>query len=184
VKKRLATILFHSLGWKTVGDVPPHIKKYVIVAGPHTSNWDFFFGVLYFIMKDIPMNFLIKKDWYFFPFNIILNALGGIPVNRKKKENRTDEIAESFNKFDRLALLITPEGTRSYSPKWKKGFYYIAEKANVPIILGYIDYEKKIGGIGPVFQPTGNIDEDIKEIKSFYFDKKGKNPKNGIKPVN
>ncbi|PJA07307.1 MAG: acyltransferase, partial [Flavobacteriales bacterium CG_4_10_14_0_2_um_filter_32_8] len=130
--KKLASFIFHSLGWKSVGEVPSDIKKYIIIGAPHTSNWDFFYGILFFLMKGIPLKFFIKKEWYFFPFNILLKSLGGIPVDRSKKENLTDQIADFFNQHEKLAILITPEGTRSYNPQWKKGFYYISQKTKAP----------------------------------------------------
>lgn len=178
--KKLSSFLFHLLGWKAVGEIPPDIKKYIIIAAPHTSNWDFFYGRLFFLMKGIPLKFFIKQEWYVFPFNYLFKILGGIPVNRSKHQKLTDQIAEVFNHYDELAILIPPEGTRSYNPNWKKGFYYISQKANVPIILGYIDYENKIGGFGPVFNVTGNVEKDIETIKKFYIGIKGKFPENGV----
>ena len=178
--KKLASFTFHSLGWKTKGEIPSEVKKYIIVAAPHTSNWDFFYGMLFFLMKGIPLRFFIKKEWYIFPFNYLFKSLGGIPVNRGKNQNLTDQIADVFNHYDELALLIPVEGTRSYNPNWKKGFYYISQKANVPIILGYIDYENKIGGIGPVFQTTNDVEKDIESMKSFYKGIKGKFPEKGV----
>ena len=178
---KIAAFIYRILGWSTVGEIPPDLKKYVIIAAPHTSNWDFFYGRLYFYMKNIPVKFIIKKDWYFPPFSYFFDKMGGIPVDRSKNTNLTDEIAKSIHDYDRIAILVTPEGTRKYSPDWKKGFYFIAQKANVPIVLGYVDYEKKIGGIGPVFHPTGDVEKDIEEIKKFYLDKKGRFPENGVK---
>ena len=179
--KKLASFIFHSLGWKAVGEIPTGIKKYIILAAPHTSNWDFFYGRLFFLMKGMPIKFFIKKEWYFFPFKYLFNYLGGIPVNRKKKENLTDQVAASFKEHDEFVVMIPPEGTRSYNPNWKKGFYYIAKKANVPIILGYIDYEHKTGGLGPVFHITDNVENDIETIKKFYRNIKGKYPEKGVK---
>ena len=173
--------MFHALGWKAVGEIPKEIKKYVIIAAPHTSNWDFFYARLFFIMKDIPLRFFIKQEWYFFPFNYLFKTLGGIPVNRSQKENLTKEVAKYFDNHQELAILIPPEGTRKYNPNWKKGFYYVAQNAKVPIVLGYIDYEKKIGGFGPVFYPTGDLDKDMLEIKSFYKGIKGRFPENGVR---
>jgi len=126
------------------------------------------------------MKFFIKKEWYVFPLNYLFKSLGGIPVNRSKNQNLTDEIADVFNHYEELALLVPAEGTRSYNPNWKKGFYYISQKANVPIILGYIDYEKKIGGIGPIFHTTNDVEKDIESIKGFYRGIKGKFPEKGV----
>lgn len=178
---KIAAFIYRILGWTTSGEVPSDLKKYVIIAAPHTSNWDFFYGRLYFYMKNIPVKFIIKKDWYFPPLSYLFDKMGGIPVDRSKNTNLTDEIAKSILDHDCIAILVTPEGTRKYNPDWKKGFYYIAQKAKVPIVLGYVDYEKKVGGIGPVFYPTGEVEKDITEIKKFYLDKKGRFPENGVK---
>lgn len=107
--------------------------------------------------------------------------MGGVPVDRKKNNNLTDIAASYFDNSESLYLLFTPEGTRSYSPNWKKGFYYIAQKAQVPIYIGYVDYEKKIGGFHSLFQPTGDVDADIKEIKKILSQYKGKYPEKGIR---
>ena len=178
--KRLSSFVFHALGWRAEGDVPLGIKKYIILAAPHTSNWDFFYGRLFFLMKGVPLKFFIKQEWYFFPFNYLFKSLGGIPVNRGKNQNLTDQIAAVFNQYDELAIMIPPEGTRSYNPNWKKGFYYISRKANVPVVLGYIDYQHKIGGLGPVFYITDDVEKDIESIKKFYRGIKGKFPEQGV----
>ena len=181
VIKKLASFTFHAFGWKAVGELPSNIRKYILVGAPHTSNWDFFYGMLFFLMKGIPLKYFIKKEWYFFPFNYLFKALGGVPVDRSTNKNLTDQMAEIFEKYDELAILITPEGTRSYNPDWKKGFYFIAQKTGAPIILGYIDYEKKVGGFGPVLKTTGDVDKDSELMKNFYKDKKGKFPEKGVR---
>ena len=178
--KRLASYIFHILGWKAEGEIPSTIKKYIILAAPHTSNWDFFYGRLFFLMKGIPLKFFIKQEWYFFPFNYLFKALGGIPINRGVNQNMTDQVADVLKQYDELAIMIPPEATRSYNPNWKKGFYYISQKANVPIVLGYIDYENKIGGLGPVFHITDDVEKDIESIKDFYRNIKGKFPEQGV----
>jgi 1-acyl-sn-glycerol-3-phosphate acyltransferase len=114
--------------------------------GPHTSNWDFIIGRLAFSHFGVKGKFLIKKEAFFFPFGYILKAMGGIPVNRGKSTNLIDQAVQYFDESEELYMVFTPEGTREYSPEWKIGFYYIAQKANVPIYIGYMDYEKKIGG--------------------------------------
>ncbi|TXB67182.1 glycerol acyltransferase [Vicingus serpentipes] len=177
---KIAAFIYKLLGWKTVGSIPPELKKYVILAAPHTSNWDFLYGRLYFYIFKIPVKFFIKKEWFFFPMGFLFDLMGGVPVDRSKNTNLTDEIAKSFEQNDKMAMMVTPEGTRSYSPDWKKGFYFIAQKANVPIILGFLDYPNKEAGFGPVFYPTGDIDKDIEEIKSFYRTKKGRFPEKGV----
>ena len=173
--KRIANfILYKLMGWQKKGEIPKDLKKYVLIAAPHTSNWDFVYAKLYFWAAGIPVKIPIKSDLFFFPLGPILKAMGGIPVNRKKSTNLTSAIAQMFKERDELVLVITPEGTRSYAPEWKKGFYYIAQEANVPIVLGYIDFKTKTTGIGPVFKPTGNVEKDLEEIVNFYKQFEGK----------
>lgn len=176
----LAKLIFFIGGWKVVGTVPPDIKKAVMIAAPHTSNWDFLWARLAFFILGLRLRYTIKKELFFFPLGFILKALGGIPIDRSKKTNMVDYMVGLYQEFDDLILLITPEGTRSYSPEWKKGFYFISDGANVPILLGYLDYAKKHAGIGPVFQTTGDVDKDIQEIQSFYKDITPKYPEKGV----
>jgi 1-acyl-sn-glycerol-3-phosphate acyltransferase len=149
--------------------------------GPHTSNWDFIIGRMTFAKYKVNTKILIKKELFFFPLGIILRALGGIPVDRSKGTNVTDQAVKYFEDSDELFMIFTPEGTRSYNPNWKKGFYHIAEKAKVPIYLGYIDYEKKIGGFWGEFKPTGDVKKDIEDIKKILGQYKGRFPENGIR---
>ena len=130
----------------------------------------------------IDVKILIKKELFFFPMGIFLKAVGGVPVDRKGgKTNITGQIAKKFAEQDKLCVLFTPEGTRSYNPNWKKGFYYLAIKADVPIFLGYIDYKHKTGGIKKKFVPTGDVNKDLEEIKAFYKDYSGKFPDQGVR---
>lgn len=177
---KIALFIFKLFGWKIVGELPP-FKKFVIIGAPHTSNWDFFIGRLYFFVYKIPVQFFIKKEWFFFPMNLLLKSLGAIPVNRSKNTRLTEEIVKTFNTREKLVMLVTPEGTRKYNPEWKKGFYYIALKAKVPIVMGFIDYSTKTTGIGPYIYPSGNIEEDMKIILDFYRTKKGRFPDQGVR---
>lgn len=113
--------------------------------------------------------------------NLLLKALGAIPVNRSKNTRLTEEIVKTFREREELVMLVTPEGTRKYVPEWKKGFYYIALSAKVPIVMGFVDYSTKTAGIGPYLYPSGNIDEDMKTIMDFYRTKKGRFPENGVR---
>lgn len=168
-------------GWKIDPHAPKGVEKCVVCMGPHTSNWDFILGRMAFNSYGVKPKFLIKKDLFFFPLGIILKALGGIPVDRKKNNNLTQLATDIFDQSTSMFMVFTPEGTRSYNDKWKKGFYYIAQNAKVPIYLGYIDYDKKIGGFLERFEPTGNVDADIKYIKKQLSQFKGRNPEYGIK---
>ncbi|MCC7332111.1 MAG: lysophospholipid acyltransferase family protein [Flavobacteriales bacterium] len=177
---KISYLLLKILGWKIVGELPP-FKKFVIIGAPHTSNWDFIIGRAYFFIYNIPVQFFIKKEWFFFPMNLLLKVLGAIPVNRGKNTKLTEEIIKSFDSRENLVMLVTPEGTRKYNPDWKKGFYYIALGAKVPIVLGFVDYSTKTAGIGPHLYPSGNIEEDMKFIKDFYRTKKGRFPEQGVR---
>ena len=167
-------------GWKIDANAPEGIKKAVIVVGPHTSNWDFIIGKIAFMQYGIQGRFLIKKELFFFPFGYFLKKLGGIPVDRKKNNRFTEQAVEFFDSNDTMFMVFTPEGTRKYNPNWKKGFYYLALKAEVPILLAFIDFPSKTGGFLEVFYPTGNIDEDIIAIKMKLGQFKGRYPEKGI----
>lgn len=168
------------LGWRIQGQKPKY-KKFVLTAAPHTSNWDFVIAVTTFYILGIKGKFTIKKDLFFFPLGPILRMLGGFPIDRKNGNSGTvDQMIDEFNKRQELVFLVTPEGTRSANQNWKKGFYYLAKGAKVPIVLGYADYEKKVAGIGPTFFPSGQVQEDIGKIKEFYRDKKGRFPEQGV----
>lgn len=178
--KFLIRIILKLSGWKIDQHSPAGVNKCVIVVGPHTSNWDFIIGRMAFTMYGIKPKILIKKELFFFPFGLILRALGGIPVDRKKNNNITDLAVKIFNENENLFMVFTPEGTRKYNPNWKKGFYYIAQKAKVPIYICYMDYERKIGGFHSLFQPTGDVDKDIAYIKNVLGQFKGKFPEKGV----
>jgi len=179
--------IFKILGWKIVGEVPPHPKAILVIA-PHTSNWDFFYGMTTIFIKKAKAKFAIKKEIMFFPLGTILKWLGAIPIDRGaptsiingKRISQVSKMVELLNQQEKMFLIIAPEGTRKYAKRWKTGFYHIAVKAGVPIILGYLDYSKKEAGIGPTVYPTGNIDADIATIKDFYKTKSGKYPDQGV----
>jgi len=170
------------MGWRIHEQQPDGVRKAIVCVAPHTSNWDFVIGKIAFGYYGIPTKFLIKKELFFFPLGILLRRLGGIPVDRKKKTNLTDQAVEYFSHYDDIFLVFTPEGTREYNPEWKKGFYHIAERAGVPIYLGFIDYKNKTGGFDGKFEPTGDVDGDILEIKRRLVKYSGRTLTNGIRP--
>lgn len=166
--KLLGYIFKKFFGW-TISYQVVIPDKCVICAAPHTSNWDFLIGFSLFISSTGKYpRFLMKKEWFFFPLGNILRSIGGIPVNRDKKSSLSHKMAELLRSETDFQLAISPEGTRKGNPKWKTGFYHIAEAASLPIVLAHIDYLKKEFGIHTIFQPTGNIDHDIREIKEYY----------------
>lgn len=173
--KRISRFILHLLGWKIEISVPDY-PKCVICVAPHTSNTDFFLGKLAYLSVGRRAGFMIKKDWFFFPLNLILRAMGGVPVDRNKHTDLIDQIVEEFEKRDHFCIAITPEATRKRNPHWKKGFYFIAMKANVPIVLAYIDYKEKTIGLKRTFVPTGDFKKDLVEIKQFYKNYHAKYP--------
>lgn len=181
--KKIAAFLLWIMGWKVDKTAPEGVKKCVIVVGPHTSNWDFIIGRLAFKTYGVNARFLIKKELFFPPMGWILKAMGGIPVDRQGKNNVTNTAVRLFEENESMYIVFTPEGTRSYNPNWKKGFYHIARKANVPIYISYMDFERKIGGFYEPFTPTGDPDADIAYIKSVLSQFKGKYPEKGIRKV-
>lgn len=163
------------LGWRLVGEARLH-PKCVIIAAPHTSNWDFLYGLAIAYSANIRPGFIGKDSLFRWPLGYFFRALGGIPVNRRERKNAVHQLADVFNERDSLLLAIAPEGTRSKVDYWKTGFYYIALEAKVPILLGFFDYERKVAGFGPYIFPSGDIAADMQVIQKFYADKKGKNP--------
>jgi len=156
-----------------VTDIPKE-KKYVLIFAPHTSWTDFVIGKIALTAMGIQTTFLIKKEFFFFPLGQYLRYLGGYPVDRKHAHKLTDVLANYISEKEKITLIITPEGTRRRVETWKRGFYYIAQNAQVPIALGYLDYRSRKGGIGPVFKPTGNYDTDLNIIQNFYKGMRGR----------
>jgi 1-acyl-sn-glycerol-3-phosphate acyltransferase len=174
--KRISYFILRLAGWKVIGKFPREYRKCVVIEAPHTSMWDFIIGWLGFQVLDIKASFLIKKEMFVFPIGGILKRLGGIPVDRGRSNNVVDDLSRRYNASESLVIIITPEGTRKRVDHWKKGFYYIALHAKVPIVMAYLDYGKKEGGVGPVFWPSGNFQEDWKIIEDFYKGKKARHP--------
>lgn len=178
--KSISKFIFNKImGWSIPNEVP-NPDKCIIAVAPHTSNWDFIIGKLAYSSLGRPANFLIKKEWFFFPFNIFFKNIGGVPIERNKNNSTTDTLAAEFAKHDTLHLAITPEGTRKAKKEWKGGFYFIALKAKVPIILVGLDYAKKEALFLDKFIPTGDFENDIIKIKSYFKGIQGKHPQNFI----
>ena len=170
-------ILYKWWGWKKNVTVE-HPDKFIICLAPHTSNWDFILGQLYTRAEGMQINFLMKKEWFFWPLGVLFRHIGGIPVYRSKKTSMTDTMAQTAREHKTFRLCITPEGTRKPVTEWKKGFYFIALKAQLPILLYGVDYEKKLIVATETFYPTGNLEADMQHIKNYFKDFKGKKPEN------
>ncbi len=164
--------------WKIVGEVPKE-KKFVLIAAPHTSNWDFPLLMAMACMLRFEIYWMGKDALFAGPFGPFMRWLGGIPIDRRNTNNVVEATVNAFNRSEQLIVVIPPEGTRSKVRVWKTGFYHIAVGANVPIGLSFLDFSKKEGGFMPTFYPTGNLESDIDTIKSYYRDVKGKYPNLG-----
>ena len=176
------SLIFRIVGWKVSGSVPESLKQFVVIVAPHTSNWDFFVGLAARSLLRLDDTYYIaKKELFRAPFGWIFRKLGGFPVDRSRNTNLVDAVVELFNKYPKFSIAITPEGTRSYAPKWKTGFYYIALKAHIPIVMVGFNYAKKEVSVEPPFMPTGDVDADIEFMMSHYRKIPGKHPQMGVK---
>ena len=162
-------------GWRVTGGVPAS-KSMIIIAAPHTTNWDLFFLLGAAYSFGLQIKWLVKSSVFFPVVGSILSFLGGIPVDRSTRNNMVKNLADFIADSKGTCIVIPPSGTRAYTEYWKSGFYRIAMAANVPICCGYLDYEQKEAGLGLSFQPSGDIAADMDRIRTFYADKKGKYP--------
>jgi 1-acyl-sn-glycerol-3-phosphate acyltransferase len=175
MKQRIASWLLRLLGWRAVGQAPD-FPKYVVAAAPHTSNWDFVYALIMFYYFKLDINWLGKESLFRWPFGIFFRWVGGIPIDRTSRNNFVEQAVQAFNTRERMILLLTPEGTRKKTDSWKSGFYYIALRAKVPIVLGFLDYKHKLAGIGPTLIPSGDIEADMDIIREFFTPLTGKYP--------
>lgn len=173
----LAKWILDLAGWKFSSNIPP-TPKCVICVAPHTSNWDFVLGELATRSVGMKASFLMKSTWFFFPMGYLMRGLGGIPVDRSGHAHVTDGVVAEFNRHERLWVAVTPEGTRSHNTHWHTGFLRIAQAANVPVVLGYIDYGTREVCIDRIFDVTGDIEADMQAIKRYYKGHIGRHPEN------
>ena len=174
---RAFSVAFLKLsGWKIEGSLPPDGNKSVLIAAPHTSNWDLPYTLMVAFVLRLHIYWMGKEQIFKPPFRGLMRWLGGIPVQRDKSNKLVAASIDAIKAAGGpLQLIVPPEGTRSNTRYWKTGFYYIAVGAQVPIVMAYMDYKKKISGLGPVFQPSGDIEADMATIKAFYAPFTGKN---------
>jgi 1-acyl-sn-glycerol-3-phosphate acyltransferase len=174
---RLFSLVFLKLaGWKVLGALPAQASKSVLIAAPHTSNWDLPYTLMVSFVLHLNIHWMGKASIFRFPYGPLMRWLGGVAVDRSKANNLVTASAQAIREASgALQLIVPPEGTRSKTRYWKTGFYHIAVSAQVPIVLAYMDYERKISGLGPMFVPTGDLEADMVRIKAFYAPFKGKN---------
>ncbi|MES2988993.1 MAG: lysophospholipid acyltransferase family protein [Pseudomonadota bacterium] len=173
--RRLLLWFYQTRGWKAVG-APPADRRCVIIAAPHTSNWDFinFLGLTNAL--GIKAHFMGKSSLFRWPMTRFMKDMGGVAVDRSSKRNYVEATIAEFANRDEFMLVIAPEGTRGVVTQWRTGFYHIALGAGVPMVLGFVDYPSKTGGLGPAIMPTGDYEADMARIVAFYADKIARHP--------
>lgn len=172
--EKFAEQSLNALGWEIDNHWPLDLDQCVMIAAPHTSNWDALYARLALKALGVNVRITIKDSYMKFPFGPFVRAMGGIGINRRPKKEGEERpsmvqlMADLFKDHPKLVMLVTPEGTRSKQEKWKTGFYHVAITANVPIALAYMDYSQKKCGVGKIIYPTGDIEVDMAEIMEFY----------------
>lgn len=180
--RSINTFLLRLLGWKIVGGKPAHLRQYIVVVAPHTSNWDFIIGLLVRSAAQMTdVKYLAKKELFTPWIGWLFRALGGYPVDRKKHTNMTEAVVDLFHRNPDFKIAITPEGTRRYVPEWKTGFHRIAIQASVPIILCSFDFGGKTVTFSDPFPLSGNVADDIEAMKVVFRKAKGRNPDQGVR---
>lgn len=177
VKRLIGQAFLRVAGWKVEGQRPP-VDRYVIIAAPHTSNWDMPFMLAFAFIYDIPVKWMGKHTLFKEPYGAFFKWLGGTPIIRHRPGGVVGQMIEAFEDNESLVLMVPAEGTRSRVDYWKSGFYHIARGADVPVVLSYLDFDKKVGGIGPSLKMTGDISADMDRIRAFYAGKQGLKPEN------
>ncbi len=180
--KFIGTLFLKATGWDLQATIP-NSAGMVVIAAPHTTNWDFIFLMAAAFALRLKINWMGKDTLFKPPLGFIMRGLGGIAVNRDKNTNVVEQLAIRFSDDKKLALVVSAPGTRKKAQFWKSGFYWIANRAQVPIVCGYLDYQKKIAGMGLSFVPTGNVTADMDRIRDFYRDIAGKYPDQVTTPV-
>jgi 1-acyl-sn-glycerol-3-phosphate acyltransferase len=173
--RRLGVLIFRLTGWRTAGGVP-NLPKFVMIAAPHTSNWDFLHGICAMLVLDLRISWIGKHSMFRWPLGRPMRWLGGTPVRRDKTVGRVDQIIAAMNAAEQYVVTIAPEGTRKRTDRWRTGFYHVAHGAGVPIVPAYLDYGQRIVGFGPAFDTTGDLERDLVAIRAFYDDKRPKKP--------
>ena len=175
--RSICTAILRADGWQIEAGLPPGLSKCVLIAAPHTSNWDFVYLLLAAFALRLNIYWMGKASLFWGPFGPVMRWLGGIAVNREQSGNLVAASVEALkNAEGPVQLVVPPEGTRSRVRRWKTGFYYIAVGAELPILPAYLDFGQRRLGLGPVFHPTGDVERDMPQIQAFYAPMRGKNP--------
>ena len=175
MRKLLARAFLRVTGWAPEGE-RPSAPRFVLIAAPHTSNWDLAYLLALAELYDLRISWMGKHQIFRWPAGSLFRALGGIPIRRHERADRVGAMAREFAERERFALVVPAEATRSWAAHWKSGFYHIARRADVPIVMGFLDYRRRRGGFGPALVASGDVAKDMEQIRSFYADKTGKYP--------
>jgi 1-acyl-sn-glycerol-3-phosphate acyltransferase len=168
--------LLRWLGWTVTGSLPADQPKCVLIGAPHTSNWDLPYTLMVAFVLRLNVRWMGKAQLFRWPFGPVMRWLGGIAVDRSQTNNLVAASAQAIRDADgAFQLVVPPEGTRGSTTRWRTGFYFIAQQAGVPIVMAYMDYPRKLSGLGPVFTPTGDVDADMASIRDYYAQFRGKN---------
>jgi 1-acyl-sn-glycerol-3-phosphate acyltransferase len=173
--KALADFLLWLGGWHIEGG-PPEARRYVLIAAPHTSNWDFIWVLAFAYHFEMKIRWIGKHTLFRWPYGWFMRLLGGVSIQRDRRQSLVKQMADALVAADSMCLVVPVEGTRGYVDHWKSGFYHIARTAGVPIVMSFLDYSRKTGGIGPALQPSGDVHRDMDRLRAFYADKIGKFP--------
>ena len=171
----VALLFLRATGWHPEGE-RPSAPRFVLIAAPHTSNWDLAYLLALSVVFELRVHWMGKHTLFRGPMGNVMRALGGIPVVRHERLNMVDAMAVQFQERDSLALVVPAEGTRGRTEHWKSGFYHIARQAGVPVVMGYLDYARRRGGFGPALELTGDVKRDMDQVRAFYDGKTGRHP--------
>jgi len=175
LRQRFCRWLLRLCGWTVVFSWPP-APKCVVIFYPHTSNWDFVWGVLTYWSLDFPVRWCAKDNWFRWPFGILARAMGGIPVNRRERTGFVDQLKREFERAQEFYVAITPEGTRSRTDHWKSGFYHLALATGAPVGLAFIDRPRRRIGVDTYVRLSANEEQDLATFRAYYADKRGVRP--------
>lgn len=166
--RSLSNLALKLLGWRIEGEIPEGLDKCVIIAAPHTTNWDLPFSLMVAFSLDMQIHWMGKASLFRFPCSKLMHWLGGIPVDRNQRGQLVDTMVETFGRSEKLRILLSPEGTRGEVAQWKSGFYHIANGAGVPIVMAFIDYRNKRAGVLDIHTPQGDYERELIAIQERY----------------
>ncbi|MCA9524230.1 MAG: lysophospholipid acyltransferase family protein [Myxococcales bacterium] len=179
--RTFARLFLRLSGWQPEGNAPT-CKRYVLIASPHTSNWDLAYMLAIASVLRVKIHWMGKHTLFRFPLGWLMRSVGGIAIDRRAQHGVVKQVADRLKEADELVMVVPPEGTRRASKYWKSGFYHIAREAQVPVVCGFLDYRRKRGGFGPAIELSGNVRADMDRFREFYAPIQGKFPQKATPP--